>query len=167
MSDKEEKKQRALDIYLDSVCIENNYRPISFQALSDKLMEEGLNVSQSTLQRWSIEHNWKEQAQNKAKNLSNKEVAKNISPTQAQAIENVEKIVGVSSSVLLNYVNDVASRGSKNVKEIELVLKIMVANASLITKPLERQTDDRVSAIEILQTLKEKNEDDFIDAEVE
>ena len=49
MSDKEEKKQRALDIYLDSVCIENNYRPISFQALSDKLMEEGLNVSQSTL----------------------------------------------------------------------------------------------------------------------
>lgn len=168
MIDKKEQIEIAEKIYLDSVTVENNFSPMSFQNLVYELEAKGIKSSTSTLQRWCEKYGWREKAQNIAKNLSSSSVAKNItSKSSLETLKNIESIVASSSGTLLNYVNDVAARGSKNPKEIELVLKIMTASAMLITKPLEKPVDDKIDSLQLIQALREKKDEDFIDLEVE
>lgn len=158
----------AEEIYLNSVSVESGFSPMSFQSLVYELEAKGIKSSTSTLQRWCEKYGWREKAKNIAKNLSSSSVAKNIvSKSSLDAIKNIEEIVPESSAYLLEYVRDVSARKSKNPKEVELVLKIMTASAMLITKPLEKPTDDRVDVVMLLERLREKNDDDLIEGEVE
>lgn len=158
----------AEDLYVNSVSVESGFAPISFQSLVYELEAIGIKSSTSTLQRWCKKYGWEEKASNRAKNLSNSNVAKNIaSKSSVEALKNIENTVAISSGVLLDYVNYIADKKSKNPKEIEIVLKIMTASAMLITKPLEKPTDDRVDAMKLLEKIKEKDESDLIEGEVE
>lgn len=158
----------AEDLYVNSVSVENGFAPMSFQSLVYELEAIGIKSSTSTLQRWCKKFEWEEKAKNRAKNLSNSNVAKNIaSKSSVEALKNIENTVSISSGILLDYVNYIADKQSKNPKEIEIVLKIMTASAMLITKPLEKPTDDRVDAMKLLEKLKEKDESDLIEGEIE
>lgn len=158
----------AEEIYLNSVSVETGFAPMSFQSLVYALDAKGIKSSTSTLQRWCEKYGWREKAKNIARNLSSSSVAKNIATKKSlDAIKNIEEIVPESSAYLLEYVRDVAARRSKNPKEVELVLKIMTASAMLITKPLEKPTDDRIDAVQLLEMLRKKDDSDLIEGEIE
>ena len=57
-------QERALEIYLSSISLATNLKPISFTKLSDELAREGIEVSKSTLQRWSSSGDWAKSKKN-------------------------------------------------------------------------------------------------------
>jgi len=51
---------RAEEIYLDSICYETDYKPVSFPRLKEMLGNEGISTSTSALGRWSKKFDWEE-----------------------------------------------------------------------------------------------------------
>ncbi|MDL0088504.1 hypothetical protein [Campylobacter gastrosuis] len=48
----------AFDIYLESAVFENDFKPISEEALSKRLKAQGLEASSSSINRWKNKFNW-------------------------------------------------------------------------------------------------------------
>lgn len=156
----------AEEIYLNSVCVENNFAPMTFGELVDILKEQGIETSTSSVHRWSVERGWKEKARNIAGNLATTKVAKNIaSKSSIETLKNIEKTTALSAELLLEYVDTISQKTQKSVKEVDLVLKIMVACAALITKPLEKPQDDKIDALQLLENARNISESDIIDIE--
>lgn len=55
----------AFEMFLDSACYENDFKPISEEALAEKLKERGLKASSSSINRWKAKFNWNEAVKNK------------------------------------------------------------------------------------------------------
>lgn len=53
-------QKKAEEIYLDSVCYENDYKPVSFSRLVELLSHERVKTSTSALGRWSKKFGWAE-----------------------------------------------------------------------------------------------------------
>lgn len=166
------REQRAEEIYLSSVSIENNFTPISFEKLSIELEREGIKVSSSTLQRWSVSLNWKEKAKKKAENLSCIGTAKNIaSKDELNTLANLGKVSARGSKILLDFIDNTLSKEYKTLDEIELVLKITTSAVMMQGKSLEfdkaKSDNERLSIESVVSAIKNIKDDDVIEVEIE
>lgn len=166
------KEQRAEEIYLSSISIESNFSPISFEKLSSELEREGIKVSSSTLQRWSVSLNWKEKARKKAENLSCIGTAKNIaSKEEINTLANLGKIGARGSKILLDFVENTLQKDYKTLDEIELVLKITTSAVMMQGKSLEfdkaKSEGERLSIGSVVEAIKGIKDNDVIDGVIE
>lgn len=165
-------KERAEEIYLASVSIENNFTPISFEKLSAELEREGIKVSSSTLQRWSTSLNWKEKARKKAENLSSVGTAKNIaSKDELNTLTNLSKVSARGSKILLDFVDYTLQKDHKTLDEIELVLKITTSAVMMQGKSLEfdkaKSEGEKLSIGSVIEAMKNIKDDDVIEGVIE
>lgn len=163
-----EDKEVALNLYLESITLDNNFQPISFRDLALKLKENGLQVSKTTLNRWAQTEGWEKKAKEKATQIY--QSYQSTQPVEYQqteitdAIKNLEDSIAISSAILKKYTQFISIKEVPKTSEIELILKIAIASVGMLQKPMERQTDDRSRIRELIKNIKS---DDLIEGEVE
>jgi hypothetical protein len=64
-------QKRAFELYVNSISIENNFTPISFKVIHEKLKSEGFESSKSSIGRWSVKWKWKRNIRIKIKDFEN------------------------------------------------------------------------------------------------
>ena len=60
MSEMNLTQKQAFDIYMDSATMDNSFVPMSYAKISERLTEDGLNGTKSSIGRWATKFKWKE-----------------------------------------------------------------------------------------------------------
>lgn len=159
-------QERALEIYLSSISLATNLKPVSFTKLSDELAREGIEVSKSTLQRWSSSGDWAKKAEEVARKISSSTTNTGVASREVQkAIKNLEVATDVGSTILLEFLKQTLAKHDRTLDEIELVLKITTASAALRGNTTIQMEDKKITARELcLTSIKD---DDVIECEVD
>ena len=163
-------QSRALTAYCDSATIFNDYKPKTFEELSKLLKQEGIQVSSSTLQRWSKQFNWKDHLKVQLQTVMVEDKDKTI---QQQALRSMvkSKLVDVKRNgelsakfydIMEAYVEQV-KEDYENGKRISAeTMKFAIAGATMTTgredKLLDRianSSGHKVSSDEILKRHQE------------
>jgi len=66
---KDDAIEKAYTIYMESACIETDFKPISMVELSEKITAMGFKCSKSSIGRWSKKGNWIEDVNKKSKDF--------------------------------------------------------------------------------------------------
>ncbi|MFL1707034.1 hypothetical protein ACHJH3_08530 [Campylobacter sp. MOP7] len=176
----------AFEMFLDSACYENDFKPISEEALAEKLKERGLKASSSSINRWKAKFNWNEAIKNKVTLAmsENKDVVALITRSSLESVVKNTKVDIERNNVLIaaSYealeiealeILEKKKRGEKLTKEQADMLKFISTLSTMRhDKMLDRQAmmpPEAVSANEILQRFNQieiEVEDDVVEAEI-
>lgn len=177
----------AFEIFLDSACYENDFKPISEDALAKKLNDIGHKASSSSINRWKAKFKWSEALKHKVTLAMSEDKGLNALITKSSlesAVKNtkvdIERnsiLIAASYEALEIEAFEILERkkqGQKLSKEQAEMLKfISTLSTSRHDKMLDRQAlmpPIAVSANEIMDRFNQISievEDDVVEAEVE
>lgn len=164
---------RALEIYLDSATLENDFSPATFEQIENLLKLENLKGSKSTIQRWSKEFNF--EAALKAKmnqivlvssgqELQTQAQEESIKKDTVDVIRN-QRLISDSYEIMELFVKQVKKTYDETKKISQDNVKIVKDIATLTTnredKMLDRiaefgDKDNKLSSDEILEAVLEE-----------
>ncbi len=166
---------RALEIYLESATFENDFRPISYSKIADRLKEEEFSGTKSSVGRWAIKHKWEELLHRKRQeaviasgsdDLQNKALKIIDEKTEVTVKRNGELISDTYDvmEAFLQRVKDDVSRGVIRRDDIKLAKDIAVLVTGREDKMLDRLAGVGADTISSEDALKELGS---IDVEIE
>ncbi|WP_294966993.1 hypothetical protein [Sulfurimonas sp.] len=182
-------QQRARELFLNSATLENDFTPISEKKLSELLEADGIETSASSIGRWKLKFNWKEQLQqNIALAFIDDEKIKET--VRASALSEVvhkttvdikrNEILMSSSYQVLEHVMQKINEKIENKQglrqdDIDNALKVFALAGGRADKMLDRlsnQPPEAISSEEVLQrlfgtTLKVEDEDEIIEITID
>ena len=181
-----EKEQKAFEIYLESASYENDFKPLSEEAISAKLKELGIEASSSTINRWKAKFGWADALKNKITLAmsDNKEVKNLIAKSSLETAIKNTKVDIERNDILIAASYEILEFEAKRIKQKQNDGKLLNKDdidiakfiAGLTTGRREKMLDrmasaprEAVSADEILDRFKDiklEIEDDSIEAEV-
>lgn len=165
-------QKRAEELYLNSVCYESDYKPISYARVAALLKEEGLSGSTSAIGRWAARFDWKEKVENivTAATLGDGEASEIIKKsslekstqkilTDFEANESLKNSAyGVLQEQMKHYVKEMEDKKSLSLNSTKVVIKILELTTVREDKLLDRQAmlsaAKLVKSDDVLATLK-------------
>ncbi|AQW87118.1 hypothetical protein CPIN18021_0271 [Campylobacter pinnipediorum subsp. caledonicus] len=174
-------QQMAFNIYIDSASFENDFKPMSEEAIAQKMRNEGHETSSSSINRWKNKFEWNKALENKITLAmsENKELKNIIQKSSLQTtvkntkvdIERNNMIIAGSYEImereLTRLINDQKQNGKlKSKEDIELFKFIATLSTQRHDKMLDRLAlipPESVSGDELISRLM----DVTIDVEVE
>lgn len=174
-------QKRAEELYLDSVCWENDYKPISYSKLVELLDAEGIKTSTSALGRWAKKFEWKEKVKaivtaatvsdGAAKELIEKSSLEANTKKILTDFEANEKLKDdayyILNKQMSSYKEKIEKRGSLSLDDTKIIIKILDITTLREDKLLDRQA--MLAATKLLKSedvLKEL-QNEVIDIEME
>lgn len=172
----DEAQKRALEIYISSATIENDYKPLSLAKIAEQLTNEGFKTSSSALQRWSIKYQFKEHLNtqlqltiidDESKTTQERALAKTVEKRLVDINRNNELTADCYELMELfsqQVANNFDTNGTIKRDDIKIIKDIAVFTGGREDKLLDRianQGDEKITSEE----LKQQFED--IDVEIE
>jgi hypothetical protein len=171
-----DEQQKALDLYLESATIENDYKPLTYQQLSDELKKVGITKGKSTLQRWGATFEFEKRLENKLQTIMIDEDDK--TPEQkalskaykkdAVTVERNSDLMAMSYEVLELIVEETLE-DARNGKHIGKDRANFVKDVANLTAGREDKLLDRLANAggDTLSSDELKEEFEMIDVEIE
>jgi hypothetical protein len=178
MSEQEKKESIALEIYLSSATLENDFTPISYGKIRNEMISQGYETSTSAIGRWAKKNNWAVALENKintayAVNTQSLQEVSALAQTQAVKQTAVDvarnsELISSSYEVLELYVkqvkDDFEKKGRLNQDDVKIVKDIATLTSTREDKMLDRianTPDKKIDSDQILEELS------FVDIEID
>lgn len=166
---------RALEIFLDSATFENDFRPMSYALISEKLKEEELSGTKSSVGRWALKYKWDDALNMKRQEAVMALGSKSTKPAALMVLDQQTEVTVKRNSALISDTYDVMeafifrvkediARGVFRREDIKMAKDIAVLVTGREDKMLDRLAGmggDRLTSEEM------KAERDAIDVEFE
>jgi hypothetical protein len=171
-----DEQQKALDLYLKSATIENDYKPLTYQQLSEELKKNGITKGKSTLQRWGATFEFEKRLENKLQTIMIDEDDKTpeqkalskVYKKDAVTVERNSDLMAMSYDILEKFtegvIEDIEAKKPVSLDKIKITKDIAVLTAGREDKLLDRLANaggDTLSSDEL------KEEFEMIDVEIE
>lgn len=162
---------RALEIYLDTACLENDFTPATFKEIENILSLDDLKGSKSTIQRWSKDFDFESQLRAKMNQIIISSSGQELQ-TQAQTEVLKKDVVDVTRNealtsdcynILESFVDQVKKDFTKNERisqdNVKIVKDIAVLTTNRTDKMLDRiaefgNDENKLKSDDILEDLK-------------
>ncbi len=169
---------RALEIYLESATFENDFRPLSYSRISEKLKVEEYSGSKSAVGRWSKKFKWDDRLTLKRQEavlaLSGEESTKSKALAALDRVTEVtvqrnSNLIGDTYDVMEAFITRVKeniAHGIYNRDDIKMAKDIAVLVTGREDKMLDRLADsggDKISSKDVLaqfETIEVEIEDE-------
>lgn len=166
---KEELKELACSLWVESATALRNFKPMSYDSLKSELEALGEKVGTSTLQRWCKEEGWEQKLKNKTLHTLSGEHLPIISMEDINIVKNTRDLSNKSIAILQNFVDQIQHKiklgGIVTIDETKAVVGILAVSSKvhldsydLEEKEGEKNKIKRSSIVDRLNT---------IDAEIE